>query len=128
MTTLGQNNDQFGTLFTIAFVASVAGVIASAVTLDVTRLTHPVMFAIGLVAIAANADSFSTNLTRAPELYATQAVIAFSTTFFLGPSLLFGMTRALQQGPGTSSASSRCSGCSIRWAAWAAPRCSAPIR
>ncbi|HIV76466.1 MFS transporter [uncultured Sphingomonas sp.] len=100
LTTLGQNNDQFGTLFTIAFVASVAGVIASAVTLDVTRLTHPVMFAIGLVAIAAYADSFSTNLTRAPELYATQAVIAFSTTFFLGPSLLFGMTRALQQGAG----------------------------
>ncbi|MET4898024.1 MFS transporter [Sphingomonadaceae bacterium jetA1] len=100
LTALGQNNDQFGTLFTIVFVASIAGVVASAVTLDVNRLTHPIMFAIGLVAIAAFADSFSTNLTRAPQLYATQALIAFSTTFFLGPSLLFGMTRALQQGAG----------------------------
>lgn len=72
LTTLGQNNDQFRTLFTIVFIASVAGVVASAVTLDVTRLTHPIMFAIGLVAIAAFADSFSTNLTRAPQLYATR--------------------------------------------------------
>ena len=100
LTALGQNNDQFRTLFTIAFIASVAGVVMSAVTLNPTKLTHPIMYAIGLVAIAAYADSFSTNLTRAPELYATQAVIAFSTTFFLGPSLLFGMTRALQQGAG----------------------------
>ena len=100
LTTLGQNNDQFGTLFTIIFLASVAGVAASAITLNVEKLAHPVMLAIGLVAIAAFADSFSTSLTRAPQLYLTQAVIAFAGTFFLGPSLLFGMTRALQAGTG----------------------------
>jgi hypothetical protein len=33
-------------------------------------------------------------------MYLTQAVIAFSGTFFLGPALLFGMTRALPQGAG----------------------------
>ncbi|WP_413060834.1 MFS transporter [Sphingomonas carotinifaciens] len=100
LTTLGQNNDQFGTLFAIIVLASVAGVVASAVTLDVQRLTHPVMFAIALVAVAAYADSFSTNLTRPQQFYVTQALIAFSATFFIGPSLLFGMTRALQQGAG----------------------------
>ncbi|WP_374296730.1 MFS transporter [Sphingomonas sp.] len=100
LTTLGQNNDQFGTLFAIIVLASVAGVVASAVTLDVQRLTHPVMFAIALVAVAAYADSFSTNLTRPQQFYGTQALIAFSATFFIGPSLLFGMTRALQQGAG----------------------------
>lgn len=97
---LGQGNDQFGTLFTIIFVASVAGVVVSAVTLDVDRLAHPVMLAIGLVAIAAYVDSHSTSLTRPEQMYATQALIAFAATFFLGPSLLFGMTRALQQGTG----------------------------
>jgi MFS family permease len=98
--TLGQNNDQFGTLFVIILIASIAGVALSAITLDVTKLAHPVMLAIGLVAVASYADSFSTSLTRAPQLYVTQAVIAFAGTFFLGPSLLFGMTRALQQGAG----------------------------
>ncbi|MGH6615071.1 MFS transporter [Sphingomonas sp.] len=100
LNTLGQNNDQLGPLFAIIFLASVAGVVASAVTLNVERLTHPIMLAIGLVAVAAFADSFSTSLTRAPQFYLTQAVIAFAATFFLGPALLFGMTRALQQGAG----------------------------
>ncbi|MDB5700553.1 MAG: transporter [Sphingomonadales bacterium] len=100
LTMLGQNNDQMQTLFVIILIASVAGVIASAVTLNVEKLTHPVMLSIGMVAIAAFIDSFSTNLTRAPELYLTQAVIAFAATFFLGPALLFGMTRALQKGTG----------------------------
>jgi DMSO reductase anchor subunit len=33
-------------------------------------------------------------------MYASQALIAFAATYFLGPALLFGMTRALQQGSG----------------------------
>jgi len=100
LTTLGQNNDQLGPFFTIIFLASVAGVVLSAVTLDVERLAHPIMLAIGLVAIAAFADSHATSLTRAPQMYASQALIAFAATYFLGPALLFGMTRALQQGSG----------------------------
>jgi MFS family permease len=100
LTVLGQNNDQLVPFFTIIFVASVVGVVASAVLLNVQKLAHPVMLAIGIVAVAAFADSHSTSLTRAPQLYVTQALIAFSATFFLGPSLLFGMTRALQAGTG----------------------------
>ncbi|MBB4618807.1 MFS transporter [Sphingomonas abaci] len=100
LTTLGQNNDQLGPFFTIIFIASVVGVVLSAVTLDVERLAHPVMLAVGLVAVAAWMDAQSTSLTRAPELYVTQALIAFSATFFLGPALLFGMTRALKEGAG----------------------------
>ncbi|MEH3123727.1 MAG: hypothetical protein PGN16_17455 [Sphingomonas phyllosphaerae] len=100
LTVLGQNNDQLVPFFTIIFLATVAGFVISAITLDPTKLAHPVMLAIGLVAIAAWVDSYSTSLTRAPQLYATQATIAFAGAFFLGPSLLFGMTRALQQGAG----------------------------
>jgi len=100
LTVLGQNNDQLGGLFAIILVASIAGVVASAITINPLKLGNPLALSIGLVAIAAFADSFSTSLTRAPQLYLTQAVIAFSTTFFLGPSLLIGMTRALQQGTG----------------------------
>ncbi len=100
LTLLGQNNDQLVPFFLIIFIASVAGVIASAVTLDVERLGHPIMLAIGLVAVAAWFDSYATSLTRAPQMYVTQAIIGFSATYFLGPALLFGMTRALKQGAG----------------------------
>lgn len=100
LTLLGQNNDQLQLFFLILFAASAAGVLLSAATLNVEKLAHPVMLAIGLVAIAAYIDSHSTSLTRAPQLYVTQALIAFAATFFLGPSLLFGMTRALQAGSG----------------------------
>ncbi|MDP1027714.1 MFS transporter [Sphingomonas sp. KR1UV-12] len=100
LTLLGQNNDQLGPFFLIVFLASVAGVVVSAVTLDVERLAHPVMLAIAIVAAAAWIDSHATSLTRAPQMYVTQALIAFSGTLFLGPSLLFGMTRALQRGSG----------------------------
>jgi MFS family permease len=100
LTVLGQNNDQLIVFFLIIFAATVFGVVASAMTINVERLTHAVMLAIGLVAIAAFIDSHSTSLTRAPQLYLTQALIAFSAAFFLGPALLFGMTRALTQGSG----------------------------
>ncbi|KQN93324.1 MFS transporter [Sphingomonas sp. Leaf231] len=100
LTVLGQNNDQLVPFFTIIFLATVAGFVTSAITLNPARLTHPVMLAIGLVAVAAWADSYATSLTRAPQLYLSQATIAFAGAFFLGPSLLFGMTRALQQGTG----------------------------
>lgn len=100
LNTLGLNNDQLGPLFVIILLASIAGVAASAITLDIARLAHPIMLAIGLVAVCAFINSHATNLTRAPEMYVTQAIIAFAATFFLGPALLFGMTRALAHGPG----------------------------
>ncbi len=100
LTVLGQSNDQLTTFFAIMAAASIAGVLASAATLNVDRLAHPVMLAIGFVGVAAAIDAHSTSLTRAPQLYATQALIAFSGTFFLGPALLFGLTRALKAGSG----------------------------
>ncbi|MET0269200.1 MAG: MFS transporter [Sphingomonas sp.] len=100
LTLLGQNNDELQVFFSIIAAASLAGVLLSAATLNVEKLTQPVMLAIGLVAVAAFVDSHATSLTRAPQMYVTQALIAFSATYFLGPALLFGMTRALKAGSG----------------------------
>lgn len=100
LTVLGQNNDQLMPFFLILTLATAAGVAASAVTLNIEKLAHPIMLAVGLVAVAAFVDSHSTSLTRAPQLYVTQGVIAFAGAFFLGPALLFGMTRALAAGSG----------------------------
>lgn len=100
LTVLGQNNDQLMPFFLILTIATAAGVAASAMTLNIEKLAHPIMLAVGLVAVAAFIDSHSTSLTRAPQLYATQGLIAFAGAFFLGPALLFGMTRALAAGSG----------------------------
>jgi len=48
------------------------------------------------VAVGAFMDSHATNLTRPEQLYASQALIAFATTFFIGPALLFGMSFVVQ--------------------------------
>jgi MFS family permease len=100
LTTLGYNNDQFHTLFAIVTISMIAGSVLSAMLLNPMQLTQPVMFAIALVAVGAAIDSHSSNLTRPYNLYFSQALIAFSTTFFMGPALLFGLTRALQKGSG----------------------------
>jgi MFS family permease len=98
LNTLGFNNDQFHPLFWIATAAIISGSIASGVLLDVKRLTQPIMISLVLVAVAAGMDSDSTNLTRPQELYLSQALLAFSSTFCLGPSLLFGLGRSLKKG------------------------------
>ncbi|WP_347302294.1 MFS transporter [Croceibacterium sp. TMG7-5b_MA50] len=100
LNTLGLNNDELGPFFLVLLLASVAGVVLSAATLDLARLSHPVVLAIGLVAVAAFIDSHSTSQTRPQQLYLTQATIAFAGTFFLGPALIFGMFRALKEGTG----------------------------
>lgn len=98
LSTLGCTNDQLFLFSLLTVIAAIAGVVVGAVMVGPNRLTEPVAFAIGLVAIAAYVDSFSTNLTRPPELYATQMVIAFATTLYIGPAILIGFTEVLKQG------------------------------
>ena len=95
---LGFTNDQLYIFSLLIVLASVAGIVVSATLISPTRLTEPVMFAIGLVAVGSYFDSFATNLTRAPEMYLSQMLIAFSTTLFIGPALLIGFTRVLAHG------------------------------
>jgi MFS family permease len=99
LTSLGFNNDQFHPLFAIVAVALVLGVIANFLITDPKTSAPPVLFAVGLIAVGALMDARATNLTRPEQLYFSQGLIAFSTAFFTGPALLFGLTRALRQSP-----------------------------
>lgn len=98
LNTLGFNNDQFHDLFWIATAATLAGSIASAALLRVNRLTHQIIFGLTLAAVGAALDSGATNITRPQQLYFSQALLAFSTTFCLGPAFMFGVIRALRKG------------------------------
>jgi len=95
---LGYTNDQLFLFSALTVLAAAAGIVAGALAVGPDRLTQPVAFAIGLVGIAAFVDSHATNLTRPPELYLTQMVIAFSTTMYIGPAILVGLTQVLAEG------------------------------
>ncbi|BBD96985.1 MFS transporter [Sphingobium amiense] len=95
---LGYTNDQLFLFSALTVVAAIAGIIVGALAVGPDRLSQPVAFAIGLVAVAAFIDSHATNLTRPPQLYVTQMVIAFSTTMYIGPAILVGLTQVIADG------------------------------
>ena len=96
LSTLGVTNDELFVFSLILTAASIAGAVAATLLVRPDRLTGIGALAIGLVAVGAFVDSHSTNLTRPEQLYASQALIAFATTFFIGPALLFGMSFVMQ--------------------------------
>lgn len=95
----GLNNDQLHILFEIVLVATLLGAMSAALTLSERRLPWLVMTASLLIAAAAWMDSDATNVTRPAQLYLSQALIAFGTTLFLGPALVYGLLRMLSRGP-----------------------------
>ena len=44
-------------------------------------------------------DAQATNLTRPENLYFSQALIAFAAIYFVGPTMMVGLVRALAKGP-----------------------------
>lgn len=95
---LGSTNDELITFSALILCASIAGVVAGALLVKPGRLPHLVVLAIAIVAIAAAYDSQTTHLTRAPQMYLSQALIAFSTTLYIGPAMLIGFARVLADG------------------------------
>jgi hypothetical protein len=99
MTALGLNNDQLVTLAFVMSVATAAGIIVSALTINPLNLGRPLFWSVALIAVGAFIDSGTTNLTRPANMYFSQALIAFAAVFFMGPTLLIGILRALSKGP-----------------------------
>ncbi|MET0361374.1 MAG: MFS transporter, partial [Sphingobium sp.] len=99
LTASGINNDQLVSLSLVMFLASIAGLVASALTIDPMNLGRPIFWSIALIAIGAFMDAHASNLTRPAQMYLSQALIAFSAIFFMGPTLLIGILRALSKGP-----------------------------
>ncbi len=99
MTALGMNNDQLITLSLVMVLATVAGITASALTLNPMNLGRPIFWSVALIAVGAFIDAHANNLTRPANMYVSQAMIAFAAVFFMGPTLLIGILRALSKGP-----------------------------
>ena len=99
MTALGMGTDQLVALATVMTFATLAGVVASVLTLNPQNLVWPVALSVALIAVGAWMDSDATNLTRPSQLYLSQALIGFAAAFFLGPVMIAGVLRALAKGP-----------------------------
>lgn len=99
MAALGMSGRQMIGFYTVVFVASVAGVLASMIRLDIGDIRRPVVVALLGLAVGAYLDTRIGLETRPQELYFSQALIAFSAMYFLGPMMLEGIIRALAKSP-----------------------------
>lgn len=99
LTAGGLINDQLHPLFAIVTLAMLGGTLTAALTLSERRLPYQIIAASLLIAAGAWLDSDATSLVRPPQLYLSQALIAFGTTLFIGPALVLGFLRMVAKGP-----------------------------
>jgi len=89
---LNMSSQQMHSLYLVMLLGSVVGLAASALTIDPQHLFKPVIISLAAMAVGAWMDSSSTNLTRPENMYLSQFLLAFGGTFFLGPTLVQGMS------------------------------------
>ncbi|KPW26814.1 Transporter [Pseudomonas amygdali pv. aesculi] len=83
------------TLYMVMLLGSVAGLAVSALTINPAHLIKPLLISLAMMAVGAWMDSHSTNLTRQSNMYLSQFLLAFGGTFFLGPTLVLGISGVL---------------------------------
>lgn len=94
---LGLQNDQMFDLWAVTLVASIAGMVVSALTISPARIQVSLMFSLALMAIGAWLDSHATNVTRPAQMYLSQFLLAFAGTFFIGPVFVSGFGAIIAQ-------------------------------
>ncbi|GLR46671.1 MFS transporter [Sphingomonas astaxanthinifaciens] len=99
LTLVGMGQDQLVHFYLIVTLASLAGLAVGLYTMTPTDLLRPIVVSIALIGIAAWMDADASNLTRPDNLLLSQAMIAFATILFTGPTMMAGVLRALSKGP-----------------------------
>lgn len=85
---VGLDNNQMQSLFLCVLAATVAGIVVSALTVNVKHLMAPQVIALVLMALGAWMDAHANNQTRVEQMYLSQSLLAFGGTLFIGPSLI----------------------------------------
>lgn len=88
--TLGLNNDQMQQLWLVVMAGTVAGMVASALTIAPSRIAPSLILSLAMMALGAWMDAHATNLTRPANMYVSQFLLAFGGAFFLGPTFISG--------------------------------------
>lgn len=97
---LGLSNGQLAGMWALVLAATIAGGIVCACAMTAGQSEHRIhAVALSLIAAGAWLDSSATALTRAPDMYLSQGMIAFASGLFLPPALKAGLLSALKNGP-----------------------------
>lgn len=98
LTSGGLTNDQLHMLFLLVLLSMLLGIAVACVTVSERRVPYQVFAASVAIAAGAFLDGESNSITRPEQLYASQSLIAFGTTLFIGPALAYGFLQMLKQG------------------------------
>jgi MFS family permease len=93
--TLNMGSEQLHSLYMVMLLGSIAGLAVSAWTINPQHLIKPLLISLAMIAVGAWMDSGSTNLTRQSNMYLSQFLLAFGGTFFLGPTLVLGISSVI---------------------------------
>lgn len=96
---MGMGPDQFVPLYRIIFCGIALGTLFSALSFSRERMFLKLLFAEALILIACGLDYHLTRDVRPENFYLSQFLVGFAGGAFIGPLLLTGMSKALQQGP-----------------------------
>ncbi|OLS62307.1 MFS transporter [Pseudomonas putida] len=88
---LNMGSEQMRQLYWIMLLGAAAGLATSALTINPQHLVLPLFISLAAMATGAFMDSSSSNLTRPAQMYFSQFLLAFGSTFFLGPSMALGI-------------------------------------
>ncbi|MDW9406652.1 MFS transporter, partial [Pseudomonas soli] len=89
---LNMGNEQMRALYAVMLLGAITGLATSALTINPTHLVLPLFISLAAMATGAFMDSGSTNLTRPAQMYLSQFLLAFGSTFFVGPSMALGIS------------------------------------
>ncbi|WP_338334619.1 MFS transporter [Xanthomonas euvesicatoria] len=95
--TLGLANTQLQTLFALMLLGAVAGVAASAWLINPARVAEHLIIAVAAICVGCFMDADATSLTRPEQMYVSQFLLAFGSTFFIGPAMVAGIGRVIAQ-------------------------------
>lgn len=99
LTNAGLGNVEMRLLFTIVTAAMALGLITVCLVVTEARIPWLVATAMVLIAVAGWLDSGTTSQSRSGQLFLSQALIGFSLTLAVGPSLMYGFIRVLRSTP-----------------------------
>ena len=94
---IGLNNDQMHTLFWLMLLGATCGIVASAFLINPDHITEHLITAVAAIAIGCFLDARATSLTRPEQMYASQFLLAFGSTFFVAPAMVAGIGRVATQ-------------------------------
>ncbi|MDT0175613.1 MFS transporter [Enterobacter sp. BRE11] len=94
---LGLLNDQMRGLSLAIIGGMTLGIATSALTIRPAHLNWPIVTSLAVMIVASLMDAQASPVTRANNMYISQFLLGFSSTFFMAPAMLIGIGSVVTQ-------------------------------